>query len=876
VDDVRWLRIQAVFHDAVERSAADREAFLAAACAGDAELLREVRALIDEDTHATSWLDRGLPAAARALLIDDPPDRLIGQRIGPYRLLSVLGEGGMGVVYRAERADLGRDVAIKILRGALSPARAQRFAIEQRTLAQLNHPAIARLYDADVLPDGTSWFAMELVDGVSLTKHCYARLRTLTARLTLFRAVCEAVQHAHQHLIVHRDLKPSNILVTPAGDLKLLDFGIAKQLDVTDSAPVDHTVTVLRMMTPAYAAPEQFRGGSIGLHTDVYALGVILYELLANRRPFDLTKKTPAEAEAIVLEREPVRPSASPDRMPAGRSAWLDLDVLCLTAMRKDPARRYATVDALIRDLDHFLQREPLDARPDSWSYRGGKFVRRHWRALAGAAAAALLFIGLTTFYTIRVTSARRSAEAEALRTARIQRFMLSLFDAGDAATSPAEDMRVLTLIDRGVQEARALDAEPTVQAELYRTLGGLYREIGRFDQAGTLLQSSLDRHRALFGPEASEVGEDLVALGLLRLEQAQLDEAERLIDDGLSLLRRATGAESARVARATAALGQLLEARGAYDRAIATNEEAVRLEARRGEGSAEWTAALGQLADSHYYSGHYDVADDLNRRVLVSTRAIYGEKHPRVADILINLGASQSDRGKYAEAERFYRPALDILRAHYGADHFRTASAETMLGRTLVYEKRFDDAIPLLEHALAIQERVNGPAHPRVASALNDLGAAALQQKRLDEAAGRFSRMIEIYRSVYGGDHYLLATATSNLGSVYVETGDYARAERLYREAVAMFTRVQSPTHMNTGVARLKLGRSLLRQKRYAEAEEHSRAGYDIVRAQANPSIGFLTVARTDLIAEYEALGKPEQAAAMRAELQAKAGPLK
>jgi eukaryotic-like serine/threonine-protein kinase len=505
MDDARWLRIQAVFHDAVEHPAAEREAFLAAACAGDTNLLREVRALIDEDTHATSWLERGLPAAARALLIDEPPDRLIDRRIGPYHLRSVLGEGGMGVVYLAERSDLGREVAIKIMRGALSPARAQRFAIEQRTLAQLNHPAIARLYDADVLPDGTSWFAMELVHGVSLTKHCQAHVPTLAGRLTLFRAVCEAVQHAHQHLIVHRDLKPSNILVTPAGELKLLDFGIAKQLDPADAAPVDHTVTALRMMTPAYAAPEQFRGGSIGLHTDVYALGVILYELLANRRPFDLAEKTPSEAETIILEREPQRPSASPDRIAASRSAWLDLDVLCLTAMRKDPARRYATVDALIRDLDHFLHREPLDARPDSWRYRGGKFVRRHWRVLAGAAAATLLFLGLTTIYTLRVTAARRSAEAEALRTARIQRFMLSLFDGGDAAASPAEDLRVLTLIDRGVQEARALDAEPLVQAELYRTLGGLYRQMGRFDSAGTLLQSSLDRHRALFGADAGE-----------------------------------------------------------------------------------------------------------------------------------------------------------------------------------------------------------------------------------------------------------------------------------------------------------------------------------------------------------------------------------
>jgi serine/threonine-protein kinase len=523
----------------------------------------------------------------------------------------------------------------------------------------------------------------------------------------------------------------------------------------------------------------------------------------------------------------------------------------------------------LIRDVDHFLRREPLDARPDSWRYRGGKFMRRHWQAVAATAAALVVLVGLTAVYTLRVTEARQAAEAEAVRTARIQGFMLNLFDGGDASAGPADDLRVLTLIDRGAQEARALDAEPLVQAELYRTIGGLYQKIGQFDRADALLTSALERHRGLLGDDAAPVGDDLVAIGLLRIDQAQFEDAERLIADGLAIARRVGGEASPAAARALAAHGHLLEARGAYDEAIGVNEQAVTAYARLGEGSAEWTAALGQLADSHYYAGHYDEADRLNDRVLASTRAIYGGKHPRVADILVNLGASQSDRGRYEDAKGFYRPAVDILREYYGDDHFRTASAKTMLGRTLVYQKAFAEGVPLLEEALAVQQQINGPTHPRVASALNDLGSAALQQKRLDEAAARFSRMIDIYRTVYGGDHYLLATAISNLGSVHVEKADYAGAERLYRDAVDMFTRVQSATHLNTGIARLKLGRALLRQQRYQEAEQHTRAGYDIVRAQANPSIGFLNNARTDLAAEYEALGETEKATAMRAELE-------
>ncbi len=867
MDTTHWERVQVIFHDALDRAADDREAFVLATCGHDSVLQAEVLALLHEDARATSLLDRGLQAAAADVIDGAASTPRIDHTVGPYRLASLLGEGGMGTVYLAEREDVGSRVAIKFLRGALSPARAARFTAEQRTLAQLNHPAIARLYDADVLPDGTPWFAMEYVAGVPLTDFCRARVPSLPDRLKLFRSVCDAVQDAHRHLIVHRDLKPSNILVTDEGRVKLLDFGIAKQLDEEIDDPANVTLTSLRLLTPAYAAPEQLRGGRIGLHTDVYALGVILYELLANCRPHDLTGRTPAEVEAIVAEREPLRPSLVIGRLPASVSTWADLDVLCLTAMHKDPQRRYPTVEALTRDLDHFLNREPLEARPDGFRYRAGKFLVRRWRPLTAAAAMIALVTALTIVYAVRVSVARRAAEAESVRTARIQRFMLNLFEGGDQTAGPSEDLRVSALIDRGVQEARALDNEPAVQAELLRTLGGLYQKQGKFDLADGLLRAARDRYRTLFGESADDVGESLVALGRLRVQQAQFDEAEKLIVQGLDIVR-SHGATRASAARATAALGEVLEARGAYERAIAVNTEAVGLYARLGEGSPEWTTALGQLADSHYYAGHYDEADRVNERVLANTRRLYGDRHPSVADVLINLGASKFDRGRYPEAETFYRQALDILQAFYGHDHFRTASATTMLGRCLLYEKRYPEAVDLLEQALAVQERVNGPVHPRVASALNDLGLASLQGQRYDEAEGRFKRMIDIYRSVYGGEHNLLATPISNLGGVSMGRGDFTQAERFYREALGIYERTLSPAHMNSGIAHIKIGRALLRQGRYAEAEIESRAGYDIVRKQATKSISFLAAVRTDLVAEYEALHETAKAAAIRSEI--------
>ena len=873
MDHNRWERIQSLFHQTADLPPAEQDAFLQAACAHDSALIHEVSAMLKEDARPASLLERGIAGVAHALLNDPDPAQFPRQQFGPYHLIRLLGEGGMGLVYLAERTDLGSLVAIKILRDAwLSPARRERFASEQRTLAQLNHASIARLYDADALPDGTPWFAMEYVEGVPLTEYSKLHASPLDTRIHLFRAVCEAVQYAHSQAVIHRDLKPSNILVKQDGSIRLLDFGIAKQLESLDT-PVNQTMTGLRLMTPAYAAPEQIRGDRVGIHTDVYSLGVILFELLTGQLPFDLSNLTPAEAASIVAEHEPGKPSSilrtgnpPPDVASLNKSAWSELDVLCLTAMHKDPARRYRSVEALIRDIDYYLRAEPLEARPDTFSYRVGKFVQRHQRMVVTSVAAIVLVLAMLSFFTVRLAKARNAALAEAARTQRIQKFMLNLFEGGDQAVGPSDSMRVITLVDRGAMEAKTLNSDPKIQAELYQNLGDIYEKLGKFEQADALLQTALAQHQSLYGAYSLESAETLLELGLLRDAQGKFDDAERYVRQALAIDRQKLSPTHPALARATSALGKVLEDRGSYDASIRVLEEAARLQSAQGGSSTDLSETLSELANSHFYTGHYDASESLNQRVLGMDRQLYGDRHPHIADDLINLGAIKYDLGHYPEAERYDRDALDITQSFYGLNHPATASALTILGRTLVSAGKSDEAAGMLRQALQIEEQVYGKVHPRVAGTLNELGKISQQQGKLDDAEADFRRMAGIYRTVYSGKHYYIGIALCNLGGVLVDRKDYSGAEKSFQEALQIYSQTLPPDHLNAGIARVRLGRALLLDKRYSEAESESRAGYEILKKQSSAPERWINNAQTDLAREYEALHQPDKADKFRA----------
>jgi serine/threonine-protein kinase len=878
MDESRWQQIQQIFEQAVELPRSTQPSAVATLCGGDEALQAEVLQMLEADARADPLLDSGLDHAAFAVLDFGALPSLVEQQIGPYRLIKLLGEGGMGIVYLAERTDIGGQVAIKLLRDAwFSPMRRERFRTEQLTLAQLNHPAIARIYDSNTLEDGTPWFVMEYADGLPLNEYWakfkMERAGTLRDCLRLIRRVAEAVQYAHSHAIIHRDLKPSNILVIETGEVKLLDFGIAKQLNAEESQP-NRTVTGLRMMTLAYASPEQLAGSAVGVYTDIYALGVLLFELITGQLP------QPALASGAIATRDEVeRPSAvirrsRPElwatlRSQFTRSEWADLDALTLKALEPDSQRRYRTADALIRDLDALLEGRPLEAQPPSLGYTVGKFIRRNRRALLGVATAVLLIAATIAFYTVRLERSKNAALREAARTRAIQQFTESLFDGGNESAGPSAELKVTELLDRGRQEAAGLSNDPEMQSDMQETLGGIYQKLGKFDLAEPLLVSALTAREKLFGQQSPQYAESLISLGLLRKDQAQLKEAERLTRQAVAISQSLRPASRPATAHALVALGSVLKVAAKYDQAQQALESALKLQPQNAAATAATGENLTELGEVYFYQGKYSLSEQINKQALAIDSRLFGDSNPNSAQALNNLGSIEMNRANYRASENYYRRALAITQAWYGSDHPQTTANLTSLAEPLTMDNQIPEAQSLLERALAIQTRTNGQVNATVATTENQLGIVATQAKKYDEATRYFTQARDTWERLYGDAYPSIAVADSNLGSICMAQKDLPCAERQFRLAVERL-RKYAPNTLNDAVAHVKLGRTLLREGRFADAEPETLRGYQFLVKNVSPNDQFLAGARKDLAADYDALHKPNLAARFRAEADA------
>ena len=886
----RWERVQALFHAALELPEAERRAFVERECAGDSDLAADVLAMLEADAEGMPILDSGLAGVASDVLREPEP---VPRTIGPYRIVRLLGEGGMGVVYLAEREDLGQRVAVKLLRDAsLSPLRRERFREEQRALARLVHPSIAQLHDAATLPDGTPYFVMEYVEGVPITEWCATRRSPLRERLQLFRALCEAVHFAHRHAIVHRDLKPSNVLVTEEGAVKLLDFGISKHLENVD-APADQTRTAMRLMTPAYAAPEQIRGDPVGTSADIYALGVILYELLCGRLPFDLSRRTPGQVEAIILDQAPERPSAvaikaaAADRAravadagatePAAiehgqgehaapratRAEWADLDVLCLTAMHKDPQRRYRTAEALIRDVDRFLNGQPLEARPDSVRYRAGKFLRRNRRALGAGAVVAALIVGLVVYHTIRLAQERDTARTEAAKARQVSDYLISLFAANNPfETNHVDSLDVRTLLERGVERIAALESQPAVQAEMYAVLGQVHTRLSLYAEAQRLLERALDLRRRHGTPlERTDV---LAGLGILHRYAGEYDAAEAALREALAIREPRLPPDHPDIATNLDELGVVLTNKGEYEEAEALYRRALAIRREIYEAPHVLLAAsLNNLAVNLASRGDYAGGEVYLREAIEMNAVLFGREHASMAMELANLGVMLEAKEDYAAADSALSEALRIRRKTLGDEHYETAFNLTQLGAMLRRKGDYGRAEASLREALAVQERLLGADHRDVGITLTHLGRTLGDKGDHRAAAPLLQRAHGIFEHSLGASHPFTAFTLCLTGYALHHADQRDATEPLFRECLPTLEAALPPSHELVSTSKGLFGEVLFAEGRFEEAEPLMLESHAQFLAGFGPDHGNTRLAARRLAALYEAWGRPEQAAA-------------
>lgn len=855
-----WARIKQLFEQAVELDDKDLESFLETECSSKEE--RElVKSMLDADVAPPTVLKASQEALSTILSADQETE--LPEEIGPYRVVGKIGRGGMGLVVRAERLDLPKQVALKLIAQRwVGPQIFERFRREQSVLARLQHPNIAQLLDAGTSTDGIPYFAMEYVDGRPVTEYCDEHHLGVGGRLELFLAICDAVQFAHRNLVIHRDLKPSNILVNRAGHIKLLDFGISKLLD--DEGQV-LTVTDFRAMTPAYASPEQINGEPVTTSSDVYGLGVVLYELLTGRRPFLLSGKSATEIARILSQENPARPSTvvlqeaevNSIQRTFARSIKGDLDNIVLKALEKEPGARYASVEALAADIRRYLDGRPVAARAATLGYRFRKFVALHrWGVgtAAGILVLLLVFSAGMAYLAAETARERDRATLESAKSARVLQFMLGLFEANNPAESLGDEITARQLLERGVGRAESLSDQPLVQAETYQVVGRVYVSLGEYEKAANLLRTAGNIWRSNLGADAPELAASLrllssalvglrdldgataaaeealhiadkasdppdesIAEGLNSLAKAyevaaRYSEADSLLRLSHSMLVKLFGHDDERAIAALSQRGALLATSGRYPEAEEVNREVLSWQRQHlPENHPDIAATLNDLAVSVKSQSRFAEAQPLYEEALAIQKKVLGDDDPRTATTLKDLAILHGIKGEYKLAEPYFKEALAAFQRAFGPESPRTATMMTayavLLGRT----SRNEEAAAKYRDALRIEEKTLGPLHPETLNALYNLGVSLWFTGKREEGVSKMRRATEGMMEAMGEQDHHYVDGLGGLAISEAESGLIGQAEKDARRAVALDLKYRGEKHRLYAVRLGQLGRVLL-----------------------------------------------------------------
>ncbi len=880
-----WDRLQTLFAEALEHPPEERRAFLEEACDGDADLLAEVLALLEADDSDGDTV----PAPERPRTISQG-DSLANTDLGPYRLLRRIGAGGMGEVYLAERSDgvFERQVAVKILRRGMDSDRiVRRFEDERRILSRLDHPHIASLLDGGVTADGRPYFVMEYVDGQAITTHCDRHQLTVRERLELFRDVCRAVHHAHRNLVVHRDLKPGNILVNTAGEVKLLDFGIAKLLD--DSAP-DKTRTGRQLLTPAYAAPEQLLNLDVTTATDVYGLGVVLYELLTDRRPYEPVKSA-TELRDEVLSGNAPRPSmlVTQTAVSGARHAHTldelgktrsvsgqrlrqmlrgDLDTICLKAIRPEPADRYASAEQFADDVDRHLSGQPVRARQGTMAYRARKFIRRHRVGVAVSLLALVGFVVFGLYHVDRLAAERDAALLQEAKANEVVRFVIDLFAEADPDNARGEEVTARQILEAGRRQVDTeLENQPELRATMKRVLGEVYYSLGNEAEAQKLLEEALDGFSRTTGPDHSEAVTARLRLGQIAQNAGDYEASRTAYDEAMAARVAEYGPVHEQVYEVLAAQAFLEETVGEFEAAEAKYQEALAMAEQLYPGDDILHAkAIYDLAGFYRTVDQPEQAEPMLREVIAMTDRMYDGRHPQAAKAMRQLAGLLRNGSRFEEAEPLYEEVIALQTELLGPEHYEVAVTWNSYSQLFMKTDRQDEALAANEHFVGIIERNYG-MHPSLGPAYNNRAFMLSEAGRYEEALENFEKSLEMQDAVgLPPRHFNRSFPTAGIAQVYQFQNRHAEAVPIFRDMLEIRREFIEEDHRLITELKSDLGGSLLELGELAEAEALLVEAHEKFSAREPDNAPRVIEVRRRLVKLYETTDRPELAAEMQA----------
>jgi serine/threonine protein kinase/Tfp pilus assembly protein PilF len=748
------------------------------------------------------------------------------ERIGSYKILRLVGEGGMGAVYEAEQEKPRRRVALKVIRQGLTTQKLlRRFELESQVLGRLQHSGIAQIFEAGTAdsPSGPQpFFAMEYIQGQSLSQYIRTDGPCSRERLELVAQICDAVHHAHQKGVIHRDLKPGNIIVDAAGHPKILDFGVARATDSDIQLTTMHTDVGQLIGTLSYMSPEQVAADPNELDTrsDVYALGVILFEALTGTLPYDLSNRRIHEAARVIQEQDPTSLSS------VGKAYRGDIETIVAKALEKDKSRRYESAEQLAADIRRFLHDEPIVARPPSTLYQLRKFAKRNKVLVTGVAASLValsagLIVSLNQY--VRAESQRKAAEKARDESNAVTEFLIDVFKISDPSEARGNTVTAREILDRGAARIEAeLQEDPEVQATLMSTMGRVYESLGLYESAQPLLERALERRIHVLGTEHLSVAESQQTLANLLRMKGNYEDAGLLYRQALDLRRRLVGEEHPAVAGALNGLANLLYAKGDYEGAEPLYREALALSRQlQGEEHADVARGLNNLAIVLLAKGDYEGAEPLFREALSMRRSLFGEDHPRVAVTQHNLAGLLVAKGDYDGAEALQREALAMQRKLLGDEHPEVAQSLHNLANVLAQKGDYDGAKQVHRETLAMNRRLLGDEHPEVARSLSNLAFLLSNRGEYAEAEHMYREALALQRKIHGGEHPDVASSLNNLGNCLEGKGDYEGAGQLYREALAMRRRLLGDEHPDVAQSLHNVGLCLSKKGDQEGAEQ-------------------------------------------------------